>query len=400
MTLRLSTNAIHQQGLSAMLRQQSNVARAQLDLTTQTKLHRAADDPQAMSQSKRLDHALAMLGQQDTDATVLQHRLRSQESALTDAGSQLDRARELAVRANNASLSDGDRASIAAELREIRASLLAVANRDDGAGTRLFAGTRGAGVAPFADGPGGVTYAGDDGRNRIEVAPDLLVDGTDPGSDLFLRVRTGDGTSRTTAAAGNTGTGTITSSSVTDHAAWAGRTLTVEFTAVDAWRMVDDGGMVIASGAYVPGQAISAGGMRLELAGTPAAGDGFTLQRAPVQDVFATLDHLADALEAPATTDAQRAARINSVGNALGDIRGAQDHLVAARASTGSRLQVLDEATDSRDAIGLGLETMLSNLRDVDPAEAASRLALQSVALEAAQRTLISVQSLSMFKYL
>ena len=42
----------------------------------------------------------------------------------------------------------------------------------------------------------------------------------------------------------------------------------------------------------------------------------------------------------------------------------------------------------------------LSDLRDVDIAEAASRLSLQITALEAAQQTLVRVQGLSLFRLL
>lgn len=400
MTLRLSTAGIHQQGLSALLRQQSNVARAQLELTTQQKLINAADDPSGMANAKRLEHALSTLEQQDKDSALVEHRLRSQEQALTDVGTQLDRARQLAVQAGNGALSDADRASIAGELRQIREAIVAIGNRDDGTGNRLFAGSRD-GVSPFVvDANGGVSYIGDDGRNQVEVAPGLRIGDTDPGSDLFLRVRTGDGLVRATAGAGNTGSGVLGSASVTDTAAWAGRSLSVHFTAPDAFELRDGAGSVIASGPFVAGTAIAGGGIQMTITGAPATGDSFTIGKAPTQDVFGTLETLANALDAPAVTASEQAARQNAINRGLGDIRAAQDHFLSARADTGTRLAALDDATDGRLSYGVSLDTMLSNLRDVDPTEAASRLALQSTALEAAQRTLIKVQQMSIFDLL
>lgn len=396
MTLRLSTTGMHQQGLTALLRQQSNVARSQLELTTQQKLITAKDDPAGMSQAIRLDHALATLDQQDRDGALLQHRLRSQEQALTDVGSHLDRARELTIQANTGTLSEADRQSIATELRSIRAALIAIGNRDDGAGTRLFAGTRDA-VVPFTDNGGVVSYVGNDGRVDVEVGPGLRVTGTDAGSDLFMRVLTGDGLTRGSANAGNTGTAVLGNSSVSDHAAWGGRTLTVHFTAPDTYEVRDAGGTVLSGGTYTPGGTITAQGVQLQLTGTPAAGDGFTIGKAPTRDIFATLDGLVASLEQPAATDPDRATRTNALNAALGDLRTAGDHFLTARAATGTRLAAVDSAADNRSAYGLSLETTLSNLRDVDPAEAAARLSLQATALEAAQKTLIRVQSMSMF---
>ena len=395
--LRMSTAALHAQGLQGMLKQQQAVARTQHELVSQTKLHRGADNPSGMARAQTLDHALASLLQQGKNANLVEHRLRTQEGALADVGSQLDRARVLTVQANSGSLSPQDRASIAQELRAVRSELLAIANRDDGNGRRLFAGTRD-GVIPFADNGGVVAYAGDDGRNTVEIAPDQWAVDGEAGSDVFLRVRTGDGIVRGSAAAANTGTGVLQSSGVTDHAAWSGQALRVEFTASDAWRVVDGAGNELSTGSYAEGGAtISAGGMQLTLAGTPAVGDSFTVEPAPVRDVFATLQGLADALEAPVSSAAEIARRDNLVGAALGDIATAQDHMLALRSATGSRLAALDGATDTRASTDLTLQESLSELRDVDFAEAASRLSLQLTALDAAQKTMLRVQGMSLF---
>lgn len=394
--LRISTAGLYAQGLQGMLQQQQRVARTQQELLGESRVLRGADDPAAMARSQQLDHALASLGQQDRNANLVQHRLRSQESALSDAGSQLNRARELAVRANSAALSAADRASIAAELRAVRMEMLAIANRDDGNGRRLFAGSRD-GVLPFADTVGGAVYAGDDGRNLVEVAPDQWVADGDAGSDVFLRIRTGDGIVRGSAAAANAGSGVLQSSGVVDHAAWGGQNVRVEFTAADTWRVLDGAGAEIATGSYADGATITAAGVQLTLTGTPAAGDAFIVGPSPTRDIFATLAGLADALEAPAATAAEGARRANLLGAALGDIHTAQDHMLALRSGTGSRLAALDSAEDARSAGESTLTQTILELRDFDFAEAASRLSLQLTALEAAQKTMLRVQTLSLF---
>jgi flagellar hook-associated protein 3 FlgL len=396
MTLRISTAGLYNQGLQGLLMRQQQVSRTQQQLITGNKLEVAADDPTGMAQAQRLDHALATLEQQGKDAGLLEHRLRSQEQAMSDVGSHLTRARELAIQANSPVLSDADRKSIADELRSIRSEVLSIANREDGAGRRLFAGSRD-GVIPFADNGGSVSYAGDDGRNLVEVAPDLTVGDTDAGSDVFMRVRTGDGIVRGIAGGANTGTGVLQASAITDHTAWGGRSLRVEFTAPDAYRVVDAAGTVLATGAYTANSTISAGGVQVTLTGAPAAGDTFTVERAPVRDVFATLENLADVLDTPATSPVERARRGNALGAAISDIETAQDHMLSVRAGTGTRLASIDSAADMRGAGDLTLSETLSQLRDVDYAEAASQLAVQLTALEAAQKTMLRVQALSLF---
>jgi flagellar hook-associated protein 3 FlgL len=393
--MRISTAGFYQQGLAALMRRETDAARTQQQLTTGNKLSRAADDPAGAAQAQRLDHALGRLDEYGKSAGLLQGRLEAQEGALSDATDYLDRARELTVQANTGTISADDRKIIAAEIRHLRASLLDVANRGDGNGRSLFAGQRD-GVTPFSQAGGVVTYNGDDGRNRVDVAPEMAVADTDPGSEVFMRAATGDGVIRGTAGASNTGTGVLQSTRVTDSNAWGGRSLSLEFTSPTDWRVMD-GAAIVATGTYADGDTINVGGVQTRLTGAPAAGDSFALQPAPRRDVFATLQSLADALEAPATTPAQKATLANALSGALSDISTAQEHFLGIRAATGARLASLDQSADDRAESGVSLKATLSGLRDVDMAEAASRLSMQLTAIEAAQKTMVRVQSLSLF---
>lgn len=396
MTLRISTAGMHTQTLQALLQRQAEAARTQQQLVTGNKISRAAEDPTAAAQAQRIDHAVASLQNFESSAGLLTNRLRLQEEALSDAGDVLSRARELALQANNATMSSGDRKLVAIEIRQLRGQMLAIGNRDDGADRRLFAG-RQDGVTPFVDSAGSVSYAGDDGRNLVDVGPDLALADTDPGSDVFMRVRSGDGTIRGSAAGTNTGTAVLQSTSVSDHAAWPASALRIEFTAADAYRVVDSGGTVLTTGSYATGDAITAAGVQTRITGVPAPGDAFTLEPAPNRDVFATLEQLADALEMPLSTPGDSARQINLITASIGDIDTAQNHLYGVRAGTGARLAALDAAGNSRGAQDVTLRESLSQLRDVDYAEAATRLSLQMTAIEAAQRTMVRVQSLSLF---
>jgi flagellar hook-associated protein 3 FlgL len=85
---------------------------------------------------------------------------------------------------------------------------------------------------------------------------------------------------------------------------------------------------------------------------------------------------------------------------ALANVSSAQDHFVDKRAAGGARLAGIDEASALREATTVTLKTTLSDLRDVNIAEAASRLAQQSTALDAAQLSFQRIASLSLFNYL
>ena len=81
----------------------------------------------------------------------------------------------------------------------------------------------------------------------------------------------------------------------------------------------------------------------------------------------------------------------------LSDVASAQEHFTAIRATTGSRLASIDQSSDDRAETQLSLKATLSGLRDVDYAEASARFSLQLTAIEAAQKTMLRVQSLSLF---
>ncbi|MGH8074215.1 MAG: flagellar hook-associated protein FlgL, partial [Lysobacter sp.] len=167
--MRISTAGMYAQGLQAMLQRQGELARTSEQMSSGVRFTRAGQDPAAASTAQGLDHALASLEQYERSAGHVERRLEMQEGALEGAGDQLTRARELVIRANSATLSDDDRKVIAVEIRHLREEMISIANRGDGAGRSLFAGTRD-GVVPFTDNGGNVTYAGNEGRNDVDVA--------------------------------------------------------------------------------------------------------------------------------------------------------------------------------------------------------------------------------------
>ena len=74
--------------------------------------------------------------------------------------------------------------------------------------------------------------------------------------------------------------------------------------------------------------------------------------------------------------------------------------MLLQRARVGSRLNLVESQTEANDAFQLTATETLSNVQDLDYAEAATRLQAQAVGLEAAQQSYIKIQDLSLFKYL
>lgn len=397
--MRISTNLQFTQSLNALLARQAESFKTQLQLSTGQKINTAAQDPVGAGSIVQLDRARAELERFGANSNVLANRLNLAEVALTSTGDRLLRVRELAVQGFNGSQSPESRSAIADELEQQLEALFALANSDDGSGRYLFAGSQGSAV-PFNLGPGGVVYAGDQVQRRVDVSPSLSVADVAPGSEIFLRVPTGNGTFAARPDPANAGTLVLGSAGLSGSTPWAPDNYRIVFDGAGGYSVEDGSATVIATGTYTPGEAIEFGGVQLRFNGAPAAGDSFSVQPSPRQDVFATVQGVIDALRLPSATPEQRAAQQNAFFASLEDLGAAQEQIIDARSKIGAGLNTLDRTTEERASQVLSLSTTLSGIRDVNYAEAASQLSQQLLMLEAAQATFAKVQGNSLFNYI
>ncbi|WP_058834634.1 flagellar hook-associated protein FlgL [Luteimonas abyssi] len=396
MSTRISTGMVFNQSVNLMLDKQARLMHLQQQLATGQKMVTAKDDPVGAGTAVGLDRALAELERYGKNADHVQNRLGLQENALAQAGDAMARITELTVRANNPALSEDDRRAIASELVTIQDQLLSLANSTDGSGRYLFAGTADD-TAPFARGGGQVTYNGDQTQRRIEIAPETHVLDAVPGSEIFMRVRTGDGTLDANADAANTGTAVLTGFGRAPGN-WSGERYDIVFTSAETYELQNTAGEVIRTGEYRSGEDIVLEeGLRLRLEGAPAAGDTFAIGPSETRDVFGTLDRLIGALQMPFGSPEEKAAQQNLLQSSLRDIARASEHMIDARAAGGAQLAALDNAQALREANAITFETTLSSLRDLDYADAIGRYQIETAALQAAQTVFTQMQSMSLF---
>jgi len=118
------------------------------------------------------------------------------------------------------------------------------------------------------------------------------------------------------------------------------------------------------------------------------------------ESVFDTLDRLATALETSPLTPAARAQVSTELGSVLRQVDEAINNFSDARSSIGARLQIIDESETFRVDQEIAVKETLSNLRDVDFAEALARLNAQMTALQVAQQAYSRISSRTLFDYL
>ncbi len=191
--MRISTSWIFQQGVNAMLEQQTALAKTQQQLATGKRILTPGDDPSASSRVLELGQLIDTSKQYQRNSGYAETRLKLEETVLADVGDVLQRVRELAVRANNGTLSAGDRQAIAVEVRTNLDGLLQLANSKDATGEYLFSGFK-TGTRAFSDnGAGNFSYDGDQGERSLQIGPTRNVTVGDSGDNVFMKVDDGAG---------------------------------------------------------------------------------------------------------------------------------------------------------------------------------------------------------------
>jgi flagellar hook-associated protein 3 FlgL len=423
---RISTPGQHSALVAQILRQQVNLARTQAQVASGSRILSPADDPVGATRILGIERAQAQLEQYGKNAGIAGDRLKLGEQSLADLNTVLQRVRELTLQANSGAIDDVSLKSIATELKARVGELQQIANRQDGNGEYLFAGFS-TGTQPFSGSGGGISYAGDQGVRKLQISSSQSIADGLQGQQVFMDIPEGNGTFIATAG-GNAGTGIIGVQQVLDHAQWnaAGAAAaaaippraheyTVRFTdpngdgTAETWELLDANGNPVmdngappaaVTGTYADGGTINFDGVQFTMTGQPAAGDTFRVRPAATESMFRTLDDLINAASLSSASPQQRAALGNSINKALAQIDQGMSHAINLRTEIGARLSQLDNAESLREDMDLTLSASLSDLKDLDYAQAISTLNQQMTGLQAAQAAYARIGQMSLFDYL
>ncbi len=401
--MRMSTLGFSMGSLSAMMTQQSGLAKLQNQMALGLRVSTPADDPIAYVHIQELQRSQSESEQFAKNSTLAKNRLSLEEQAFVDMSSAMGRVRELVVSAGNtATLSDADRESIANELAQRLDEIQDIANRQDGNGEYLFSGysTR---TQPFTGGEGTpINYMGDQGARQLQISSTQRIADSHNGYEVFVDIPEGNGTFSTAVNMSNTGSGHIDVGSVVDRASWVPDDYTITFTSPTAYEITDGAtpANVVQTGTYTAGSAITFNGVSVTVTGAPATGDTFTVNRSRNESVFDTIGQVVDLLRQPAGNATANAKLTSTLSGSLQQLDQATDHFLGVRAQVGTRLSALDSADASREAMDIDTASALSDLRDLDYAQALTKMNQQLVGLQAAQLSYSKISNLSLFNYL
>ncbi len=186
--MRVTSNLLVRDQLSALQTTAQAMAKAQARLTTGKRISAASDDPVGSRDVMATDGRLRAITQYRRGLETAKSRLAMQDEVMSQATSLLTRAQELTVAAATDTIDATARATIQKEVEGIFTELVALANTSV-EGEYLFGGDRST-ERPFAVTGTGASLAytttGAVGSRPIEIDAGRAIVPTDDGDTLFI----------------------------------------------------------------------------------------------------------------------------------------------------------------------------------------------------------------------
>ena len=410
---RISTTQMQQNALNGMQKRHETLSRTQQQVASGKRIFKPSDDPVAASRIVNLKDTLSSINQHQSNVDAARARITLSEGVLSSVVESIHRVRELSIQANNDTQNEKTRSYIAEEVEQIQGALLNLANTTDSNNEYLYSGGLSR-TKPFTRSEsGGFEYNGDESHREIQISRDNRVAVEDPGSDVFLAIKNGNGVFNALDSVNNTGTGVIEPGRASaDYSAETyGIVFNQSFSEFKGeikhghipltYSVVDSKGNVLSAGIpFESEKEIAFNGVQTSIKGLPEDGDVFVVRPSQNQDIFTTIQNLVDTLKSKTPGENDKIVFHNAMSRSLVDLNQTLDNILKVRGSIGSRLNALDSQEITNDAHRLQIREILSNVEDLDFAEAVSRLNLEMTGLEASQKAFTRVQEISLFNFL
>ncbi|MCC8402219.1 flagellar hook-associated protein FlgL [Paraburkholderia sp. MMS20-SJTN17] len=406
--MRISTSQYFSMNVATMSDQQAQLSQIYQEISSGQSLTTPADNPLGAAQAVQLSSTAAALSQYTTNQGTALASLQAEDSTLTTVITTLQSANTLGLRAGTGTLNDTDRSAIAAQLTSLRDQLLTYANATDGSGNALFSGFQNSSKAFTTDAAGNVVYSGDTGTRTVQVTDSNSVAIGDNGLSVFMSVGATNAQPIASASSSNTGTGVIGPVTVNDptntanadsyQIKFSGSGAALTYTVTDTTT-----GVAGAAQTYTAGSNITIAGQTVEISGTPAANDTFTVQPANKAgtNVFANLNAMITALQQPVSGNDTAAATLqNAMNTGLSQLSNSLNNIMAVQASVGGREQEVEALQTVTQTNSTQTASNLSDLISTDLVKTISKYTMQQTALQASQQAFVQIQNMSLFKYL
>lgn len=395
--MRIGTSNAYTVALEHLYKRQSDLVGQQEKLSSGLNVNRASDDPTGMAQAERVQANLKRIATDQRALELQRNAITAAESALGDAGDEVQAFRDFVLKAGNAAYNESDRSILAQQMRALRDQVFATANRSDSNGVALFGGLGSTGT-PFADQVTTVDFQGTPGQ-RAATASSLP--GAMDGEAIWMSIGSGNGTFEVALGAGNAGGMWSDPGTVVSPAALTGNNYAITFSVVGdvtTYEIIDTTlGTTLATGEpYTDGMAIQFDGMSIVVNGPPADGDSLTVAPSTPSNVFEVLD------KAIAAVDGAKGGNqlSHALARSLVEIDSSLERLQSAQSQAGDWLNRADTITDTHSARTVQLSADRARAVELDPVKGLSDFSTMQTAYQTALQSYASIQKLSLFNFI
>jgi flagellar hook-associated protein 3 FlgL len=395
------------------------LVRTQEQISTGKRILTAADDPVAATRIQQLNRNIASVEQFSRNIDIADNNLAVEETTLSGATTLLQRIQELAIQAGNtAVLSPSEYSSLADEVSIRLDELVGIANKKNSNGDYIFAGFKSDNQPFTGDSENGYQFNGDEGQLRIKIDNATTIASNDTAKAIFVDIPSDENNVTTSVNSSNrsmpsisVSVGNIVDQEVYDE--FYPEDMIIQFNDDNPGKNFtvterSSGKVIAADVTYTSGETLTYNGVELTITGNPASadtgaglvGDQLFVDSANTQDVITTMLRFRDALNSYDGSPEGVARLENSVGSTINNLRNAQASISEVVSSIGARNNVLESTRNLHQDTNLVSKELLSNLSDLDFAEASTRLQLESFILQASQASFLRVSELSLINQL
>ena len=421
--MRISTSMQYRNHLSYLQTANSRVDQASMQYNTGKLFQTAGENPGGMSASMKYESDIASYKQYGLNAKIVADALSQEETALGQIYETMSSIQTRLIQAVNGTLDDGSRAALAEDIKQAQAQLFNTMNTKNAEGEYIFSGAQSTIPTFKLTSDGKYVCQADGSSKNVNVSPNLTVQTTDSGLNIFENVHLAADFSSTTAAGNNT-----YQSSISDYdqfnalyskyfnkgvdgkpATNQENTLTIEILADNKFELkAADGVTVIDSGEVKDGKIIVQG-MEFEVpGGTPAQGDKINvlLDKPRSDNILNQLTDIINALNTPidnadpADVTALRAQLTRDIVKMQENLNISKKQVDTYRGLVGARGANIEDIIKSNESLHDIKKEANANVSEIDAFEAVSNLLVTQNALQVAQQSYNIVHSTSLFDFM
>lgn len=425
--MRISTSMQYRNHLSYLQTANSRVDQASMQYNTGKLFQTAGENPGGMSASMKYESDIASYKQYGLNAKIVADALSQEETALGQIYETMSSIQTRLIQAVNGTLDDGSRAALAEDIKQAQAQLFNTMNTKNAEGEYIFSGAQSSIPTYKLTSDGKYICQADGSSKNVNVSPNLTVQTTDSGLNIFENVHLAADFNAT--AKDQAGGAKNYQSSISDYDQFnafyskhynsgvngkdpdpASNTFKIKVEADGKFKLTDNGNpaKVLQEGEVKDGKIIVEG-MEFEVpGGTPQNGDeiSIVLDKPRSDNILNQLTHIIDALNKPidnadpADVTALRAQLTRDIVKMQENLNISKKQVDTYRGLVGARGANIDDIIKSNESLHDIKKEANANVSEIDAFEAVSNLLVTQNALQVAQQSYNIVHSTSLFDFM